>query len=154
MTITVLKDVLISKGQVEKLFEGYMPINLWRALNRKSGMAVFDFIEEPMMLSNGRPRPADIKIELRGGVKWVCINKRPRGISTFDKSGLPTGKDWEYYKIPKGTVLPDGIAIVKDEYNTAFGATHYTIAPAYDMPLSQFKLKLEQLAAKLLKEAM
>lgn len=154
MSIIILKDVIIAKGQVDNLFEGQVPTNLWRALNRKSGQDVFDFVEQPMVLSNGRPRPADIKIELRGGVKWVCVKQRPRGISTFDKPGLPAGKHWEYYKIPKGTVLPEGISIVKDEYNTRFGATHYTIAPSYDMPLAQFKLKLEQLASKLMKEAM
>lgn len=154
MSITILKDVLISKGQVEKLFEGSVPINLWRALNRKSNAGVFDFVEEPMVLSNGRPRAADIQIEKRSGVKWVCVRNRPRGLSTFDKPGLPQGKDWEYYKIPKGTVLPEGIAIVKDEYNTILCAHHYTIAPAYDMPLAQFKSKLDQFASKLLKEAM
>jgi len=154
MSITLLKDVLISKGKLESYFEGAVPTTLWRALNRKANQNVFDFIEQPMMLSNGRPRPADIKIESRAGVKWVCIKDRPRGLSTFDQPGLPEGKDWEYYKIPKGTVLPEGIAVVKDEYNTRFGATHYTIAPAYDMPLDQFKSKLAQLAAKLIKEAM
>lgn len=51
-------------------------------------------------------------------------------------------------------MLPQGLAIVKDEYNTQFDATHYTIAPAFDMPLSQFKAKLQQLAKLLIKEAM
>lgn len=153
MSITILKDVLISKGQVDRIFEGSVPINLWRALNKKSNTEIFNFIEEPTILSNGRPRAADIKIEQRNGVKWVSVKNRPRGLSTFDKPGLPKGKDWEYYKIPKGTLLPEGIAIVKDEYNTVLGAHHYTIAPAYDMPLSQFKAKLDQLAIKLLKEA-
>lgn len=37
------------------------------------------------------------------------------------------------------------LAIVKDSYNKAFGATHYTIAPDYDTPLQMFKLKLSQL---------
>lgn len=154
MTITILKDVLISKGRFDSYFEGQAPTNLWRAINRKSNQGVFDFVEQPMVLSNGRPRPADIKIEIRGGEKWVCVKDRPRGLSTFDKPGLPEGKDWEYYKIHKGTILPEGVAIIKDELNTTFGATHYTIAPAYDMPLDQFKSKLRQLASQLMKEAM
>jgi len=152
MAITTLKDVLISKGKLDRYFEGNVPVNLWRALNRKANQGVFDFVEQPMVLSNGRPRPADIKIESRAGVKWVCVKERPRGLSTFDKPGLPKGKDWDYYKIPKGTTLPEGIAIVKDEFNTRFDAHHYTIAPAYDMPLSQFKAKLSQLASQLIKE--
>jgi len=154
MSITVLKDVLISKGKLDSYFDGQVSTTLWRALNRKTNQGVFDFVEQAIVLSNGRPRPADIKIESRGGVRWVCVKDRPRGLSTFDKAGVPEGKDWEYYKIPKGTILPEGIAVIKDEYNTKFGAHHYTIAPAYDMPLSQFKSKLAQLASKLMKEAM
>lgn len=153
MAITILKDVLIQKNQLDKYFEGHIPVDLWRAVNRKSKSSIFDFVEEGFILSNGRPRPADIKIEVRNGVQWVCVKERPRGLSTFDKKGLPKGKDWEYYKIPKGTVLPDGLAIVKDEHNTAFQATHYTIAPAFDMPLSQFKNNLQKLAKMLVKEA-
>lgn len=56
--------------------------------------------------------------------------------------------------IPEGTLLPEGLAIVKDQYNSRFKSTHYTIAPAYDMPLSQFKSKLNTLANSLIKEAM
>jgi hypothetical protein len=153
MTITVLKDVLIQTGKIEKYFEGVVPANLWRAKNRKSSGGVFDFIEENTVLSNGRPRQADIKIELRNGVKWVSVKQQPRGISTFDRAGLPKGKDWEYYLIPKDTELPTGLAIVKDQFNTKFQATHYTIAPAYDMPLAQFKSLLGILTQRIIKEA-
>ena len=138
---------------IANYFEGVVPVNLWRALNRKTNVRIFDFIEKGFTLSSGRPRPADIKVENRNGIKWVCVNDRPRGLSTFDQKGLPKGKDWEYFRIPKGTVLPQGLAIVKDEYNTQFDATHYTIAPAFDMPLSQFKAKSQQLAKLLIKEA-
>jgi hypothetical protein len=65
-----------------------------------------------------------------------------------------TGNITKYYKIPKGAALLEGIAIVKDEYNTVLGAHHYKIAPVYDVPLSQFKSKLEQVTSRLLKEAM
>lgn len=153
MSITVLKDVMIEKGKLDCYFDGRTPITLWRALNKKSRQGVFDFMEQGFVLSNGRPRPADIKIGTIDGTKWVFVKKQPRGLSTFDKKGLPRGKDWEYFRIPKGTVLPEGLAIVRDQYNTNFDATHYTIAPAYDMPLSQFKNKLMQLSAALIKEA-
>ena len=98
------------------------------------------------MLSNGKPRPADIAIELRNGVEWVCVANRPRGVSTFDRAGVPRGQDWDYVKIPKGTVLPDGLAIVNDGYRESYDATHYTIAPATDMPLGQFRSLLLHLA--------
>ena len=153
MQVTILKDVLIEKDKLDRYFDGKTPVDLWRALNKKSAQGVFDFIEQGYVLSNGRPRPADIKIEDIQGVKWVRVKDRPRGLSTFDKAGLPKGKHWEYYKIPKNTVLPEGLAVVKDEYNSRFEATHYTLAPAYDMPLDQFKAKLQELATLLIKEA-
>lgn len=153
MTATVLKDVLLSKNQIEKYFDGQVPINLWRAMNVKANKEPFEFVEEPYMLSNGRPRPADIKIENVGNEKWVKVKERPRGLSTFDKPGLPKGKNWEYIRIPKGTTLPYGLAIVKDEYNSRFDATHYTIAPAFDMPLWRFKMLLSSLAQDLIKES-
>ena len=62
----------------------------------------------------------------------------------FDKPNTFKGK-WEYFKIPARTILPDGLVIVKDSYNKAFGATHYTIAPERDMPLILFKQKLLKL---------
>jgi hypothetical protein len=153
MTISVLKDVLISQDQIDRYYEGATPVNLWRALNVKRNTHPFEFVEQPFVLSNGRPRPADIKIEKVKGKKWVRVKERPRGISTFDKPGLPAGRHWEYYKIPKGTILPYGLAIVKDEYNTRFNATHYTLAPAFDMPLSLFKTLLNQLVQMIVREA-
>jgi len=153
MKITVLKDLLIRADRIDDYYEGYVPQNLWRALNRRKPSGLFDFVEEPFLLSNGRARPADIQIIDRAGIKWVSVSQRPRGISTFDKPGVPPGKDWTYYRIPAGTTLPFGLAIVRDEFNSRFGATHYTISPAYDMPLSQFKLLLSRLAQIALKEA-
>jgi len=71
-------------------------------------------------MSNGRARRPDITIE--GG--WVRVRNAPRGISTFDRLGVPSGKDWVYYRIPQGTALPPGLAIVKDSYNDQMRATH------------------------------
>jgi hypothetical protein len=154
MDIIVLKELLLARGEIDKYYEGCVPINLWRGLNVKKRLSLFELIEEPFRLANGRPRPADIKIRSVNGVKWVSVENRPRGISTFDQPGVPPGKDWEYYRIPAGTVLPKGLAIVKDEFNSVFGATHYTIAPAYDMPLEHFKQLLSKLAADVIREAM
>jgi len=153
MSITLLKDVLIDTNMIENYYEGTVPTNLWRALKKKSGLQVFEFVEDAYLLSNGRPRAADIEIKNKNGEKWVFIKQRPRGVSTFDKPGVPKGKNWDYIKISKGTDLPNDLAIVKDHYNSEFEATHYTIAPAYDMPLSQFKSKLAAFAENLIKKA-
>ena len=101
-----------------------------------------------------RAHPSTTERPPAGGVRWVLVADRPRGVSTFDKPGVPSGRGWEYFCIPKGTELPDGLAIVRDEFNDRFGATHHTIAPARDMPLETFKQLLEKLARSLVREAM
>jgi len=77
----------------------------------------------------------------------VPCGPAPQGLSTFDAPKTFSGTSWYYYKIPKGTVLPLGLAIVKDKYNSRLGATHYTIAPAWDMRLNDFKKLLNRLAS-------
>lgn len=100
-------------------------------------------------MSNGKVRKPDITIE-KG---WVKVKHWPRGISTFDKPGVPKGKDWVHYMIPAGTPLPDGLAIVKDSYNETVMATHYTIAPAYDMTIEKFRTLLKQFSLSIQKVA-
>jgi hypothetical protein len=153
MSGRTLKEVLRSMGEEATYFDGKVPVNLWRGLREGLGGGLFDLIEEVFVLSTGRLRPADITIENKGGTAWVSVAPSPRGISTFDKVGVPTGKDWSYYRISAGTELPRGLAIVKDGYNRRMGATHYTIAPAHDMPLEEFKRLLNQLALNAIKEA-
>ena len=152
-TVTLLKDVLLDKGQIHNYYEGKVPLNLWRGLNVKKGMELFELIEDTLLLLNGRPRPADITIKGMGADARVLVKGRPRGISTFDRPGILQGPNWQHYRIPESTPLPSGLAIVKDQYNPRFGAYHYTIAPAYDMPLSKFKLLLSKLAKLAVREA-
>ncbi len=143
MEIVILKDVFISMGELDRYFDGVVPVHLWRGLNKKRNGALFDLIEKSHKMSNGKVRRPDLSIE--NG--WVKVKHWPRGISTFDKPGIPKGRDWVHYKIPAGTKLPEGLAIVKDSYNQTVLATHYTIAPAYDMPLSKFKTLLKEFSA-------
>ena len=149
---TLLKDILLDKGQIHKYYEGMVPVNLWRGLNVKKNMELFELIEDTVILSNGRPRPADISLIGEGANAKINVKESPRGISTFDKPGIPQGPNWEHYRISAGTSLPKGLAIIKDNYNSRLGAYHYTIAPAYDMPLTIFKILLSQLAKSVVKE--
>ncbi len=77
MTISVLKDVLISRDQIDRYFESSVPVNLWRAMNVKMNRHPFEFVEKPFVLSNGRPRAADITIEMVNDEKWVKVKDRP-----------------------------------------------------------------------------
>ena len=115
MEIVILKDVLIEQDQLDRYYDGQVPVHLWRALNRKQGTELFEFVESEFVMGNGRPRPADIAIVERGGETWVEVKDRPRGVSTFDAPGVPTGKDWSYYRIPAGTALPAGLCVVRDQ---------------------------------------
>lgn len=152
MQVTILKDLLLQQGQLDRYYDGRVPVHLWRALKRTQSAALFDFVEVEYTLSNGRPRPADITIVDRNDEKWVLVKDRPRGVSTFDAPGVPPGAGWNYYRIPAGTVLPEGLCVVRDEFNSRYNATHHTIAPAYDMPLNTFKQLLSKLAASVIKE--
>ncbi len=147
-----LKDVLISTGDIDKYYDDLVPVNLWRAKNLSNKEPIFSMVEHKIVRNNGKVRPADISIYQNNGIDWVSIVERPRGISTFDRPNVFKRGKWEYYKIPAGTVLPNGLAIVEDGYNVALGAKHYTIAPAFDMPLNSFKELLNNLAQKLVKE--
>lgn len=122
-------------------FGNVVPVNLWRAKKVKApATRLFDLVEHEVTRPRGAPRKPDITID----GEWVRVRNLPRGISTFDKPHTFKGK-WEYFKIPAGTALPDGLVIVKDNLNTAFGATHYTIAPERDMLLVDFKRLLSKL---------
>lgn len=148
-----LKDILIEADEIDRYFDEEVPVNLWRARKRKSVVPLFHLVEEEITRSTGQVRRPDITVEQVDGVKWVRVRERPRGISTFDKPDVFRRGDWEYYKIPQGTPIPDGLAIVRDRFNPTMNAVHDTIAPAFDMPLKRFKDLLNALAASLRSEA-
>jgi hypothetical protein len=77
------------------------------------------------------------------GETIVVVKPKTGGISTFDSSTYMVGKVW---KIPAGTKLPPTIIVVKDHYNKQMKATHYSISPAYEMPLATYVLGLRELA--------
>jgi hypothetical protein len=148
-----LKEILIDAGEIDKYFEDKVPVNLWRARNLSNKEPIFGMVEHKIIRNNGKVRPADITIYKKDGIDWVSVKDRPRGISTFDKPSVFKRGRWDYYKIPAGTEIPNGLAIIEDGYNVALGAKHYTIAPAFDMPLSQFKHLLNTLAQILVRES-
>ena len=78
------------------------------------------------------------------------------GISTFNRDWRDTlGKEraeaTKMWKIPAGTALPARIRITKDKWNSRFRATHYSIAPAYKMKLSEFIEALTELGKSAVK---
>ena len=142
----VLKDILISASEIDRYFEE-SSTNLWRAKKTKDKGSLIGLAEGGDILSNGKVKTTDITIALRNETKWVLCKPAPKGTSAFDDPNTLKGSPWEYYKIPAGTKLPTGLTIVKDNFNNKMDTTNYAIAPTHDMPLSNFKLLLNQLAA-------
>ncbi len=42
MRVTLLKDVLIEKNKLDRFFDGYVPVDLWRAVNKKSNNSIYE----------------------------------------------------------------------------------------------------------------
>lgn len=108
--IEILKDVLIAAGDIDRYYE-QAPVNLWRARRRSDTGTVFALIEEEKVLSSGQPRPADITIFVRDGVKWVSCEFVPRGISTFDKPVCSAGVPGSTTRFRRGPRCPRGLLL-------------------------------------------
>ncbi len=109
-----------------------VPVNLFRAGN--AGGPRLDNVREQDI------QTAEVTI---GGKSVIVVKPKTGGISTFDNSTYMKGKVW---KIPAGVKLPATIMIIKDHFNKQVQATHYSISPAYEMPLETYILGLQELA--------
>lgn len=88
-------------------------------------------------LDNIRPNK-DAIIHYKNGVKYILADGN--GISVTSKK--PIGKK-NIWKIPKGTSLPPGIKLVIDKRPNY--ESHYMLAPATTMKLSEFHLLMDKL---------
>ena len=119
-------------GTVDELFTT-VPVDLFRSGNSSSPR-----------LDNIRAQDVPIE-DMRFSTGEVKRMVRPDGgISTFDGYVAKPGVKW--WKIPKGTKLPETIRVVKDHYNKAMRATHYSLRPARLMTLLEFSEGLRELA--------
>ena len=148
-----LRDILISRGQLEKFFDKRVPVTLWRAFDSKEMKHPMQLVETEIVRRSGKRRPPDITIELQNGQPWVFVENRPRGLSTWNKKVEFKAAHWKYYLIPAGTPLPPGLVVVEDNYNPDYDAVHHTLAPERDMPLATFRALLMDLFARMRQEA-
>lgn len=88
-------------------------------------------------MGRGRIRQPDVEVYTKNGCQWVRA-KVGMGVSLLDRENAFPGGGWEYFVIPKGTVIPAGLVITKDHYISRYSATHYSVSPNFDMPTSQF----------------
>ena len=141
-------EFLIRKRELGELFDSNydLDINLFRGINPNNELPPLYPILKAFKLSNGRPRLPDIKTYMKNGELWV--DSTSGGISLFDRIGVPV-KSWEFLLLKAGTKLKLGLVITKDDYKERFDATHYTIRPQWDMPVTQFCFLLDDLATAL-----
>lgn len=145
-----LEDMLISQGALDRIYKGSAELYLWRALRKESsgsGNPLYpEFDVKVIKRRDGsvQRRLPDMETEDKDGETYVfpVIGK---GTSLFDKEGAFGNTFWVYFRIPKGTFIPEGLIITKDEFNSKYNATHYTISPNYRMTKSDFLRLLDDL---------
>lgn len=141
-----IENLLISRGELDRIYVGALKLYLWRSLHKKvkSANPLYpDF--EPREVRAGVLRAPDVEVKPIGGVEHV-ISRLGQGTSLFDQCGAFGEKNWTYFEIPAGTSIPAGLIITKDSYNPKYKATHYSISPNYTMPKHRFIKLLDTLA--------
>lgn len=127
-------------------YYGYFPLDLFRLGSSQSNK--IDVIRDRDIeeIDFYRCQGSDSKLPTgnSGEVRWVKGGPNG-GISLFDdiETAPITGKFW--YRIPIDVEIPGGLGLC-DSRKRPNKATHYTIFPAVDMPLDNFKLLLRQIA--------
>lgn len=141
-----LEDILISRGEVEKIYRGKSTLHFWRGLNAN------DDRDNPLypdltqrVLPSGNIRDPDVDRVLMNGV-WYVKSQLGKGTSLVDKVGIFGYKKWEYLVIPAGTIIPKGLIITKDHYMQNKRCWHYSISPNHDMPEMSYFKTLDELA--------
>lgn len=77
----------------------------------------------------------------------LFVLSKSGGVSLFDgiSPKLKMNKSDRWYIIPKHAIVPEGVVIAKDVQVDRYGQFHYSLQPAYDMPIRDFQEKLESL---------
>ena len=115
---TTLEQIIISRGDLEKIYRANISITLWRALNREESADIVNPLYpdiEPRVLPNGDVRnpDVDIIIDKNTGHRMVRATEG-MGASLADKPGIFGQNKWDYVAIPVGTFIPDELIITKD----------------------------------------
>ena len=104
------------------------------------------------LITEGKQKPVTAEI-LRNADQYIVKGCRTmsgehRGVSVFDKKNAAL-KNFDWFKIPAGTDIPEGLAVTRDaSYTVSAKPIHYTLAPKDDMTLSLFLQQLRSMAAK------
>lgn len=158
LTKKTVESVFLDLGELTRVYNSdrELTVSLWRALRTdvKTGGPLYpDFYRREIRA--GKFRQPDVTVREIGELECVIpkvYKKRPedvwkaQGTSLFDQPDTFAGNSWQYFEIPAGTKIPEGLIIIKDDYNERFRATHHSIVPNRAMPLTEFRRLLDQLA--------
>jgi hypothetical protein len=109
-----------------------------------------DMHDELVTESKQKPVTAEI---LRNADQYIVKGCRTmsgehRGVSVFDKKNAGL-KNFDWFKIPAGTGIPEGLAVTRDaSFTVSTKPIHDTVAPKDDMTLSLFLQQLKSMATK------
>ena len=141
-----IENLLISQGEIDRIYKGELTLYLWRALHKSvkiKNPLYPDFY--PRQVRAGVLRAPDVEVKPIGGIEHV-IARLGQGTSMFDRPNVFGLTHWIYIEIPEGTKIPNGLIITKDTYYNKYKATHYSLSPNYTMPKAQFIRLLDELA--------
>lgn len=144
-----LEEIIINRGDIEKIYRAQITLTLWRALNKDDMKKIHnplypDF--DARKLPNGDIRSPDIKPYTHLNGQIYVKSEEGVGTSLVDRSNVFGNKNWEYVIIPAGTIIPTDLIITKDHYMPRKKCWHYSISPNFDMPKDQFTKALDALA--------
>lgn len=140
-----LEAILIGRGDLDAIYSGDSGLHLWRAIHKEGGGKNPLYPDFHRRVVRGTVRNPDITVREIGGVEYVEA-ELTKGTSLFDKQGTFGHKYFEYFEIPAGTVIPNGLIIIKGEFNQKYQATHYSICPNHRMRKTEFVALLDILA--------
>jgi hypothetical protein len=143
-----LEDMLLARGQIDRVCRGTTLVHLWRGnrIDDTRANPLYPDLED-RILPDGDVRVPDVNRYLDPKTnQWMVKAAIEKGTSIVDKQGLFGHKKWRYFFIPKGTFIPPEIIITKDYFIARKGCWHYSISPNYDMTVEKFLKALDDLA--------
>lgn len=126
---------------IKELFVDFIPRDLFRKGTKSDTRLSYLRTAPPRDLKEKH----DIEVYVHPSDKRLWVKADAGGISVFDKIN-PHLNSIYWYKLPKGSRIPHGLRITRDDEPHASKPVHYTIRPIYNMPLQRYVSLLESLA--------
>src|SRR3954452_21174752 len=111
-----IESLLISRGELDRIYTGSVRLWLWRALRRQVTVANPLYPDFTPRQVRGILRAPDVETKVIAGTEHV-VARFGQGTSLFDREGVFGAANWTYFEIPAGTEIPVGLIITRDGFN-------------------------------------